>query len=256
MPNQPAVYKEAKGIWRNIAPDPRLKDVVIDLNFNKSLLQVFCIGDYYHFLFNIRRMEFDYVSPEMSQVLGYPPEQLNTPFFLSLIHEEDIPFFVGFEQQVVDFFNPMEKHRIANYKVRYDYRVKKAGGDYIRILHQMLTIIPDHSGVFENTFCVHTDITYLKKDGVPMLSFIGLQGEPSYVDVGKKSIYSPIANTLSQREKEVVVLLAEGHTSRQIADKLYLSTATVSTHRKNILKKTGLSSTAEVVASAINKGWI
>jgi DNA-binding CsgD family transcriptional regulator len=256
MTHQLTVYHEAKGIWKNIAPDPRLKGVVVDLNFDRSLLHIFCVGDYYHYLFNIRRMEFDYVSPEMSQVLGYPPEQLSASFVLSLIHKDDIPFFMSFEQQVVDFFNLMEKHRIANYKVRYDYRIKKANGDYIRILHQMLTIIPNHAGVFENTFCVHTDITYLKKDGEPMLSFIGLQGEPSFVDVGKKSNCSPIASALSQREKEVVVLLAEGHTSKQIANKLYLSTATVSTHRKNILKKTGLSCTAEVVASAITNGWI
>jgi DNA-binding CsgD family transcriptional regulator len=256
MNHKPAVYKEAKIIWKAIAPDPRLKDVVVELDFYKSLLHVFCVGEYYHYLFNIRTMEFDYVSPEMSEVLGYPLDLLSTPFFLNLIHEEDVPYFVSFEQQVVDFFNPMEKEKIGRYKVRYDYRVKKANGEYIRILHQMLTIIPDKTGMFENTFCVHTDITYLKKEGIPMLSFIGLKGEPSYVDVGDKSIYSSASNSLSQREKEIVILLTEGYTSKQIGNKLFISTDTVSTHRKNILRKTGIASTAELVVSAITKGWI
>lgn len=43
--------------------------------------------------------------------------------------------------------------------------------------------------------------------------------------------------SLSRREKEVLRLLAEGHSSKQIADELFISKFTVDTHRKNIFKK-------------------
>jgi Response regulator containing a CheY-like receiver domain and an HTH DNA-binding domain len=56
----------------------------------------------------------------------------------------------------------------------------------------------------------------------------------------------PALACLSEREKDVVELLLKGHTSKEIADKLFISKATVDTHRRNILEKTGLKSTIEL----------
>lgn len=53
---------------------------------------------------------------------------------------------------------------------------------------------------------------------------------------------------LSNREKEVLSLLLKGLTSKEIAKKLYLSKSTIDTHRRNILDKTGIKSTAELIA--------
>jgi DNA-binding NarL/FixJ family response regulator len=61
---------------------------------------------------------------------------------------------------------------------------------------------------------------------------------------------------LSQRETEVVQLIAEGLTGREIADRLFLSHHTVSTHRKNILRKLHMNSTSELVLYAIRFGIV
>jgi DNA-binding CsgD family transcriptional regulator len=250
------VYLEAQQIWKNITREPKLINLVNELELHKKLLNIFHTGDYYHYLFNIRRMDYDYISPEMPFILGYPMEQLNMPFFLSLIHPGDLPYFMAFEKQVVQFFNSTFTEQVLKYKVRYDYRLKKSNGQYIRILHQMLTIIPDEEGVYVHAFCVHTDITYLKPTGTPLLSFIGLEGEPSYIDVGGKIKFDVTKESLGKREKEILMLLADGYSSVKIAEKLFISKHTVDTHRRNILKKTGNSSTTELVAKAINSGWI
>jgi len=59
---------------------------------------------------------------------------------------------------------------------------------------------------------------------------------------------------LSPREREVMQLIAEGYTSRQIADRLGLSTKTVSNHRANIIEKLGVRTTAGLVRYAIRAG--
>ncbi len=59
---------------------------------------------------------------------------------------------------------------------------------------------------------------------------------------------------LSAREREVLQLLAEGHTSGQIAAKLHISLSTVDTHRRNIMKKLDLHSIAELTRYAIREG--
>ncbi|MCK5168664.1 MAG: response regulator transcription factor [Bacteroidales bacterium] len=57
-----------------------------------------------------------------------------------------------------------------------------------------------------------------------------------------------VFDCLSEREKEVLNLLLQGLTSKKIAKKLFISKATIDTHRRNILDKTGMKSTAELMA--------
>ncbi|MBQ1748135.1 MAG: helix-turn-helix transcriptional regulator [Bacteroidales bacterium] len=59
------------------------------------------------------------------------------------------------------------------------------------------------------------------------------------------------ASSLSEREKDIVAEVAKGLTNKEIADKLNLSIHTVTTHRKNISRKTGINSISGITVYAI-----
>jgi DNA-binding NarL/FixJ family response regulator len=61
----------------------------------------------------------------------------------------------------------------------------------------------------------------------------------------------PLHETLSDREYQVMWMIASGKTVRQIADELFLSPNTVSTHRTRILRKMNMKSNAELMHYAI-----
>ena len=61
---------------------------------------------------------------------------------------------------------------------------------------------------------------------------------------------------LSVRERQVLTLVADGNKSRDIADMLSISIRTVEHHRANIMKKTGIKNTAELIRYAIRKGYV
>lgn len=61
---------------------------------------------------------------------------------------------------------------------------------------------------------------------------------------------------LSQREFQVMRMLAQGKSPTQIAEELSLSPKTVSTYRRRILDKLGLSSTGEIIQYALSKGIV
>ena len=61
---------------------------------------------------------------------------------------------------------------------------------------------------------------------------------------------------LSEREREVLRLLALGHTNQEIAKMLYISVRTAETHRAHIMQKLGLSSRAELVRFALSEGLL
>jgi len=66
----------------------------------------------------------------------------------------------------------------------------------------------------------------------------------------------PALDGLTDREQEVLSLLAEGAANNHIADKLVISPKTVERHRENIMRKLNLHSRAELVRYAIRKGII
>jgi DNA-binding NarL/FixJ family response regulator len=61
---------------------------------------------------------------------------------------------------------------------------------------------------------------------------------------------------LSEREREVLRLLALGHTNQEIAKMLYISVRTAETHRAHIMQKLGLSNRAELVRYALAEGLL
>ena len=63
-------------------------------------------------------------------------------------------------------------------------------------------------------------------------------------------------SSLSEREREVFQLVAEGHSNKEVAGLLCVSPATVETHRAHILQKLDLHSTAELVLYAVRRGVI
>jgi len=77
-----------------------------------------------------------------------------------------------------------------------------------------------------------------------------------YLKGGKDQTPRTPWDTLTQREREVLKLIAEGHKNREIADILCISLKTVEKHRDNLMKKLDLHSAAELTAFAMEKGIV
>lgn len=61
---------------------------------------------------------------------------------------------------------------------------------------------------------------------------------------------------VTRRESEILRLIADGFTNQEIADKLFISSSTVDSHRKNLLVKFDAKNTAALIKTAISKGII
>lgn len=61
---------------------------------------------------------------------------------------------------------------------------------------------------------------------------------------------------LTNREREVLQLVAEGHTNAEVAERLSISTRTVETHRANVMEKLELETQADLIRFAIKRGLI
>lgn len=248
------LHDDVSKVWIDISKGQKVQFS----DFQKSTFNInsiFHVGNYYYYFFDLTSVEFLFVSPEMKAILGYDSEQITVKEFLSYIHPDDAPYFLKFEEKVSEFYTQLQVHQVLKYKVSYDYRIKNKSGKYIRILHQVICVNHCNEGRILQTLGVHTDITHIKPNGEPNLSFIGLQGEPSFYDI--KTVDLKRVNTVfTNRELEVIRLIANGRSTSAIAEDLFISENTVSVHRRNILRKWKNNSMTQLISHAVRNGWL
>jgi two-component system response regulator NreC len=77
-----------------------------------------------------------------------------------------------------------------------------------------------------------------------------------YLSLKKTSSREDLYAKLSNREREVFQMIAEGHSTRKISDILYVSPSTVKTHRANIMEKLQLDNISQLIQFAIRLGIV
>jgi DNA-binding NarL/FixJ family response regulator len=139
---------------------------------------------------------------------------------------------------------------------------------------KMVTITPDQEGTTIINALKAGVVSYIKKD----CDFGEIVSSVRETAAGSKFFCGQILNTiravdidvdgenwsnfncepvqLSEREQEIITLIAEGFTNTAIAEQLFLSPHTVNTHRKNIMQKLGVKNTAAIVMYAVKTNLV
>ncbi len=110
---------------------------------------------------------------------------------------------------------------------------------------------------YPNLIFVGLIYSYLQPDILPLFHLIiNIQDSKLLIDKKMQSIIAKYLNNshkseLSPREKEVLILLAQGLQSKEIAKKLNLSTHTIISHRKHIMTKTNMKTMGALTAYAL-----
>lgn len=238
-------------------------------DLSRYFANLFCPGEYYFYIIDSPTLTFDLVSPSAEKILGISPEDFTFENLIKKIHPDDIHFFMKCEDVVAYFLkNCIAPEKMLKYKISYCLREKTARKGYRLFLLQTITMQTTIDGALLKVFGSHTDITHITNVNNRKLSFIGLDGEPSFleIDVFDNRVldyYRPFdlsslqsEQIYTRREIEIIRLLSFGLNAGEIAVKLYLSKSTVETHRKNILRKSNVKNTVELIAQCMKKGII
>lgn len=228
-------------------------------NLDEIISSVFATGPFYYYLINFADMRITDISSGFEAVHGIAPEQINhINDILLLMHPDDVAFVAKAEEQVHSYILAIGRDKVTRYKASYNFRFKVADGGYRLFNHQSLVLSVDDNGGIIRSINIHTDISHITDKNNHKWSAIGLAGEPSYLnmDVWDRTESDISSNRFSKRELEVMRMITEGHSTKEIAKKLYISAETVKAHRKRILEKAGCANMAELAARSISEGWI
>jgi DNA-binding CsgD family transcriptional regulator len=250
------VFNKLKAIWHNQQFNHPSNPLQFDHELYRSMMGLFGVGRFYYYIFDVEKLAFVYFSDEFFEITGHQASKFGLEDFLACIHPEDSAFYVNCQNAIGEMLvKKVSADELYYYKVSLDFRFRHAAGHYLRVLQQTMSLRQEDSGAQRFTFGIHTDITALKHDLQPVFSIIGLEGRPSYYNIQPNQVFqSDRQQILSKRELEVARLLAKGLNTHEIAGNLSLSELTIATHRKNMLKKVGVSNTAGLVNYLINQG--
>ncbi|MBX2842124.1 MAG: LuxR C-terminal-related transcriptional regulator [Flammeovirgaceae bacterium] len=248
-----------KTLWREKTPLANIVEGYPEEAILHQIAAFFAPGSYYYYIFNFSTLQIEYVHPNVETVLGIKPIEFTVENILSLYHPEDLNMMLKKEKLILDFlFNYLPPGDMKKYKCVYLNRIRKADNSYVTILHQAKAILLDENGSLQKVLGVHTDITYLSPKIDHKISFIG-ENKPSFYSLDPnvpKFEQITNSNKFTTRELEIIKLLSEGKSTKDIASYLSVSIHTISTHKKNILKKSKAANTTQLIADCIRNGVI
>ncbi|MBX2917242.1 MAG: helix-turn-helix transcriptional regulator [Cyclobacteriaceae bacterium] len=148
---------------------------------------------------------------------------------------------------------PVQNH--SSFCFSYNYKFKAKDGCYRTILQKMTIIQSAADGVPLYLLFSATDITHYSNKNKIIHTIQNLENPESLV---YKKVYflNEEDAILSAREIEILKWVSEGLSSKQIADKLFLSIHTIHNHRKNILEKCNSANSADLMRYAVQNGLL
>ncbi len=249
-------------VWEDYTSDQRRPTDLPKIDFEEIVSAVFAVGPLYYYILDFYDMSISRFSPWFEDAHGKNRGGFSKiDDILALIHPEDIDFVIKAEAKASDYiFNVLGAENITTYKVSYNFRFLTGNGDYEYFNHQSLILTVDENGNFSKSINIHTNINHHVQENSNTFSMIGLGNNPSFLNLkvftNEDNQKALAFGNFSGREVEIIKMIADGSSSRKIADRLYISVETVKSHRKNIFKKAGCSSSAELISRSISEGWI
>jgi len=207
----------------------------------------------YFQVFDLGQMKFLFTSKNIFQMIGVTAEEINPGHYTHLIHPDDEERLCQARSRVFKMEKEILKAQKGSSLTSYNLRIRNASGNYNNLFVQdymFYSPIP-YKAVFLIQVVTNIDWYKMKKD-----RFHHYAGNDLSLFKFPDQKLLDIGPDLSYREFEIIRMIEAGLSSKEIADKLFLSIHTINTHRSNILEKSGKSQISEVIYEFMEKGLL
>ena len=234
------------------------------LNSIESLSRAFFYSAPSFFILDYTRREYIKLSNYGALSMGYRSRDFidgGLDFILDIYQKDDFACMNhNIFTHVVEFLKskPQEDH--DKYLFTHNYRWKKKDGTFATILQKRSFITSPVTGLPLISFGSCLDVSSFNHDHKMVHVIDKMTGRDNNIILENitTDFFFPDAEEtlLTKREKEILYWMADGLSSKQMADKLFIAENTIANHRKNILQKTNSKNVAELIRYAINNGII
>jgi len=206
-------------------------------------------------LYDLYQRKYAFLTSSFKFLLGYDREEAlgqGPEYFYRRMPDEDLEAVLDTVTRTLRFLYGLSPQERKDYKLGFDFRIRRADSRLVRLLQQVVVLELDARGNIWLVLAVNDLLAGGSAEEPPKRSLRNLRNGKSYLFVPEEPEGG--GPGLTKREIEVLGLVAVGLASREIADRLYISAATVNNHRQRILEKTGARNSSEAVRYATRLG--
>jgi DNA-binding CsgD family transcriptional regulator len=212
-------------------------------------------------LYDLYQRCYVFLTSSFKFLLGYSREEAmdqGPEYFYRRMHPEDLPVVLDTVTRTLRFLYLLPAAERKDYKLGFDFRIRRLDGQVIRLLQQVLVLELDARGNIWLVLAVNDLVQSGSLETPAARSLRNLRSGKEYLFVAEEEPAAAGAPKpcLTKREIEVLGLVAVGLASREIADRLYISVATVNNHRQRILEKMRARNSSEAVRYASRLGIV
>ena len=209
-------------------------------------------------VFDLYRMKYQFITNKFKYLAGYDRDQAlaeGIDYFFRLMHPADLPHVLDTSLQTMSFLFDLPPAERKDYKLSFDFRIRKADGNYLRMIQQVVVLELDKSGKIWLVMAINDIAPYNDDTAKIRRQLVNMKSGEFYLfpTETKEASQKPV---LSHREIEILGLIAQGYLSKEIADKLFISVNTVNNHRQKILAKMNVANSSEAVKYAAGLGLV
>ena len=212
------------------------------------------------FVLDLRTGHYIYLSEGFPDDMKYSYEALKREGFmhyLSLVHKNDYPIITdAIFKRRYEFMLSIPREEQKNYCYSSNFRILTDNNTYKQVLQHMIISETDESGLALIISGVCVDISMYKNDSRIVDTVAQLQDKETAKIIYEDYYYpdEKEVEVLTAREREIIQLIAGGHSNIKIAAALNISFHTVKAHRRNIREKTQTTNTAQLIEFVKKKG--
>ncbi len=202
---------------------------------------------------DLGQIKFLYASERIRQMIGVEPGELNPGHFVEVTHPDDLSRFGLLRAQTFIVEKEVLETNKGSALVSFTLRVRNPAGFYYNCLCQAYFFYSPIPRPAVYLLQVISNVDWFKTRKQEYHYYKGK--ELSLFKYPDEALLK-IGPLYSSRELEILRHIASGLSSKQIADKLFLSAHTVSTHRRNILQKSDKTLISDLIYDLKEQGLI
>lgn len=223
------------------------------------------------FIFDYCKRKFCYANAKVFDLVGYTISDLTNASFediSTIVHPDDYPDWLLNLVTASEDFKTKGIHK-GEFAIReLNYRIKHSHNFWVWLYLWVTPFRFDPNGKVKSVIGLVKDVSKEKEKESFLLNEIAKREQSAhnlkmvmgnYQKINKLDHHRLLANInekISPREIEVLQLIAEGYSNKEIAEALFISPNTAVTHRKNLLSKFQVKNSAELVKEASKMFWL
>ena len=205
---------------------------------------------------------YHFMGKQQESVSGYTNEEVlnrGMEFFFGCLHPDEVGILLDkiYPEIAGTLGKISEKTDIRRTFTQFNYRFKNRAGNYLNLLEHLYVLEADLEG--KPALFLGNIITLENSKILPLRLTMKIMNSNGLMETILCNTYSSersIAADITARELDIMRNVVLGKTSKQIGEELYISTHTVDTHRRSLMKKLHCNSVVELTRLAFQNGLL